>query len=78
MVDSVLLLVDARRSAPQTHVLQRRGAPPGCCRDQQVDRGDRAQRVLDDIYELFMDLRQRPQIEFPMSHQRQGPAPDAR
>jgi hypothetical protein len=25
-----------------------------------------------------MDLRQRPQIEFPMSHQRQGPAPDAR
>src|SRR3954453_3115400 len=72
MVDSVLLLVDAAEGPlPQTrYVLQKamaRRLPVGVALNK-IDRGDaRAAEVLDDVYELFMDLgSDAHQIEFPI------------
>ena len=72
MVDSVLLLVDAAEGPlPQTrYVLQKAMARhlPVVVAINKIDRGDaRAGEVLDDIYELFMDLgADAHQIEFPV------------
>src|SRR3954469_2003074 len=72
MVDSVLLLVDAAEGPlPQTrYVLQKAMARrlPVVVAINKIDRGDaRAGEVLDDIYELFMDLgADSHQIEFPI------------
>ena len=72
MVDSVLLLVDAAEGPlPQTrYVLQKAMARrlPVVVAINKIDRGDaRADVVLDDIYELFMDLgADEHQIEFPI------------
>jgi uncharacterized oxidoreductase len=72
MVDSVLLLVDAAEGPlPQTrYVLQKAMARhlPVVVAINKIDRGDaRAGEVLDDIYELFMDLgADARQIEFPV------------
>ncbi len=72
MVDSVLLLVDAAEGPlPQTrYVLQKamaRGLPVVVAINK-IDRSDaRAGEVLDDVYELFMDLgADEHQIEFPV------------
>ena len=61
MVDSVLLLVDAAEGPlPQTrYVLQKAMARrlPVVVALNKIDRGDaRPAEVLDDVYELFMDL----------------------
>jgi len=72
MVDSVLLLVDAAEGPlPQTrYVLQKAMAHrlPVVVAINKIDRGDaRAAEVLDDVYELFMDLgADAHQIEFPV------------
>jgi GTP-binding protein len=72
MVDSVLLLVDAAEGPlPQTrYVLQKAMAHrlPVVVAINKIDRGDaRASEVLDDVYELFIDLgADEHQIEFPV------------
>ena len=72
MVDSVLLLVDAAEGPlPQTrYVLQKAMARrlPVVVAINKIDRGDaRPAEVLDDVYELFMDLgADAHQIEFPI------------
>ena len=72
MVDSVLLLVDAAEGPlPQTrYVLQKAMARhlPVVLAINKIDRGDaRAEVVLDDVYELFLDLgADEHQIEFPI------------
>ena len=72
MVDSVLLLVDAAEGPlPQTrYVLQKAMARrlPVVVALNKIDRSDaRAGEVLDDVYELFMDLgADEHQIEFPV------------
>ena len=72
MVDSVLLLVDAAEGPlPQTrYVLQKAMARrlPVVVALNKIDRGDaRPTQVLDDVYELFMDLgADEHQIEFPV------------
>ena len=72
MVDSVLLLVDAAEGPlPQTrYVLQKAMSHrlPVVVAINKIDRGDaRAPEVLDDVYELFMDLgADEHQIEFPV------------
>ena len=72
MVDSVLLLVDAAEGPlPQTrYVLQKAMARhlPVVVAINKIDRGDaRPAEVLDEIYELFMDLgADEHQIEFPI------------
>ncbi len=72
MVDSVLLLVDAAEGPlPQTrYVLQKAMARhlPVVVALNKIDRGDaRPAEVLDDVYELFMDLgADSHQIEFPI------------
>ncbi|HEY8845541.1 MAG TPA: GTP-binding protein, partial [Candidatus Limnocylindrales bacterium] len=72
MVDSVLLLVDAAEGPlPQTrYVLQKAMARhlPVVVAINKIDRSDaRPSEVLDEIYELFMDLgADERQIEFPI------------
>ena len=72
MVDSVLLLVDAAEGPlPQTrYVLQKAMARrlPVVVALNKIDRGDaRPSEVLDEVYELFMDLgADEHQIEFPI------------
>jgi GTP-binding protein len=72
MVDSVLLLVDAAEGPlPQTrYVLQKAMARrlPVVVALNKIDRQDaRAAEVLDEVYELFMDLgADEHQIEFPV------------
>jgi GTP-binding protein len=72
MVDSVLLLVDAAEGPlPQTrYVLQKAMARhlPVVVALNKIDRGDaRPKPVLDDVYELFMNLgADASQIEFPV------------
>ena len=72
MVDSVLLLVDAAEGPlPQTrYVLQKAMARrlPVVVAINKIDRSDaRAAEVLDEVYELFMDLgADEHQIEFPV------------
>jgi GTP-binding protein len=72
MVDSVLLLVDAAEGPlPQTrYVLQKAMARrlPVVVALNKIDRGDaRPAEVLDDVYELFMDLgADAGQIDFPV------------
>src|SRR5664280_696704 len=72
MVDAILLLVDAAEGPlPQTrYVLQKAlaRALPVVVAVNKIDRGDaRPVEVLDDIYELFMDLGATArQIEFPV------------
>jgi GTP-binding protein len=72
MVDSVLLLVDAAEGPlPQTrYVLQKAMARrlPVVVALNKIDRSDaRPTEVLDDVYELFMDLgADEHQIEFPV------------
>ena len=72
MVDSVLLLVDAAEGPlPQTrYVLQKAMARrlPVIVALNKIDRTDaRAAEVLDDVYELFMDLgADEHQIDFPV------------
>jgi len=72
MVDSVLLLVDAAEGPlPQTrYVLQKAMARrlPVVVAINKIDRSDaRAGEVLDDVYELFIDLgADEHQIEFPV------------
>ena len=72
MVDSILLLVDAAEGPlPQTrHVLQKAMARrlPVVVAINKIDRGDaRPAEVLDEVYELFMDLgADEHQIEFPI------------
>jgi GTP-binding protein len=74
MVDSVLLLVDAAEGPlPQTrYVLQKAMAHrlPVVVAINKIDRGDaRAAEVLDDVYELFMDLgADEHQIDFPVAY----------
>ena len=72
MVDSVLLLVDAAEGPlPQTrYVLQKAMARrlPVIVALNKIDRSDaRPREVLDDVYELFIDLgADEAQIEFPV------------
>jgi len=72
LVDAVLLLVDAAEGPlPQTrYVLQKAMARrlPVIVALNKIDRGDaRPAEVLDDVYELFMDLgADAHQIEFPV------------
>jgi GTP-binding protein len=72
MVDSILLLVDAAEGPlPQTrYVLQKAMARrlPVVVAINKIDRGDaRPGEVLDEVYELFMDLgADEHQIEFPV------------
>ena len=72
MVDAILLLVDASEGPlPQTrYVLQKAMARrlPVVVALNKIDRGDaRPAEVLDDVYELFMDLgADAHQIEFPI------------
>jgi len=72
MVDAVLLLVDAAEGPlPQTrYVLQKAMARhlPVVVAINKIDRGDaRPAEVLDDVYELFIDLgANEHQIEFPI------------
>jgi len=72
MVDAVLLLVDAAEGPlPQTrYVLQKAMARrlPVVVALNKIDRGDaRPAEVLDEVYELFMDLgADEHQIEFPV------------
>ena len=85
MVDSVLLLVDAAEGPlPQTrYVLQKAMARrlPVVVAINKIDRGDaRPAEVLDDIYELFMDLGAdcAPDRVPDRLHQRQGRDGDPR
>jgi len=72
MVDAILLLVDAAEGPlPQTrYVLQKAMARhlPVVVAINKIDRGDaRPTEVLDDVYELFIDLgADEHQIEFPV------------
>jgi GTP-binding protein len=72
MVDSVLLLVDAAEGPlPQTrYVLQKAMSHhlPVVVAINKIDRSDaRSEEVLDDVYELFMDLgADEKQIDFPV------------
>src|SRR5437588_3464206 len=72
MVDGVLLLVDAReRPLPQTRFVLRKALEahlPVALVVNKVDRPDaRAQEVVDEVYELFLDLdADESQIEFPI------------
>ncbi|MFI5226065.1 MAG: translational GTPase TypA [Candidatus Limnocylindrales bacterium] len=72
MVDSILLIVDAAEGPlPQTrYVLQKAMARrlPVVVAINKIDRGDaRPAEVLDEVYELFMDLgADEHQIEFPI------------
>jgi GTP-binding protein len=74
MVDSVLLLVDAAEGPlPQTrYVLQKAMARrlPVVVALNKIDRSDaRPAEVLDDVYELFMDLgADEHQIDFPVAY----------
>ena len=74
MVNSVLLLVDAAEGPlPQTrYVLQKAMARrlPVVVAINKIDRSDaRATEVLDEVYELFMDLgADEHQIEFPVAY----------
>ena len=74
MVDAVLLLVDAAEGPlPQTrYVLQKAMARhlPVVVALNKIDRSDaRAAEVLDDVYELFMDLgADEHQIDFPVMY----------
>ena len=84
MVDSVLLLVDAAEGPlPQTrYVLQKAMARhlPVVVAINKIDRSDaRATEVLDEVYELFIDLgADEHQIDFPgRLHERQARHGDA-
>ncbi len=72
MVDAVLLLVDASEGPlPQTRYVLRKAMArhlPVIVALNKIDRGDaRPAQVLDDVYELFMDLgADEHQIEFPV------------
>ena len=85
MVDLALLLVDAAEGPlPQTrYVLQKAMARrlPVVVAINKIDRGDaRADVVLDDVYELFMDSRRRraPDRLPGRLHERQGRHGDPR
>jgi len=88
MVDGVLLLVDASEGPlPQTRFVLRKTFErnlPVILVINKVDRPDaRIKQVLDDVYELFMDLEARDdQIDFPIIYAnaregRAGPNPEA-
>jgi GTP-binding protein len=88
MVDGVLLLVDASEGPlPQTRFVLRKALEarlPVVLVVNKVDRPDaRPQEVVDEVYELFLDLdADESQIEFPIVYcnaraGRAGPAPDA-
>jgi len=88
MVDGVLLLVDASEGPlPQTRFVLRKTFErnlPVILVINKVDRPDaRIKQVLDDVYELFMDLEARDdQIDFPIIYAnaregRAGPDPEA-
>ena len=72
MVDGVLLLVDASEGPlPQTRFVLRKTLEarlPVICVINKIDRPDaRPQEVVDDVYELFLDLgADESQIEFPI------------
>ena len=72
MVDSVLLLVDAAEGPlPQTRYVLAKAMErrlPVIVAINKIDRGDaRAAAVVDEVYELFMDLgADEHQIEFPI------------
>jgi len=72
MVDAVLLLVDASEGPlPQTRYVLRKAMArrlPVIVALNKIDRGDaRPAQVLDDVYELFIDLgADEHQIEFPV------------
>ena len=72
MVDAVLLLVDAAEGPlPQTRYVLKKAMSrhlPVVVALNKIDRGDaRPAEVLDDVYELFMDLgADEHQIEFPV------------
>ena len=87
MVDGVLLLVDASEGPlPQTRFVLRKALEarlPVILVVNKVDRPDsRAAEVVDEVYELFLDLdADEAQIEFPIVYcnaraGRAGPAPD--
>src|SRR5216117_2958149 len=87
MVDGVLLLVDASEGPlPQTRFVLRKAMEarmPVVLVVNKVDRPDaRAQEVVDEVYELFLDLdADESQIEFPIVYAnaragRAGTAPD--
>jgi GTP-binding protein len=87
MVDGVLLLVDASEGPlPQTRFVLRKaleGGLPVVLVVNKVDRPDaRAEEVVNEVYELFLDLdADESQIEFPIVYAnaragRAGPAPD--
>ncbi len=87
MVDGVLLLVDASEGPlPQTRFVLRKALEarlPVVLVVNKVDRPDaRAKEVVDEVYELFLDLgADERQIEFPIVYcnaraGRAGPAPD--
>jgi GTP-binding protein len=87
MVDGVLLLVDASEGPlPQTRFVLRKALEarlPVVLVVNKVDRPDaRAEEVVNDVYELFLDLdADESQIEFPIVYAnaragRAGPAPD--
>jgi GTP-binding protein len=87
MVDGVLLLVDASEGPlPQTRFVLRKALEarlPVILVVNKVDRPDsRADEVVDEVYELFLDLdADEAQIEFPIVYcnaraGRAGPAPD--
>jgi GTP-binding protein len=87
MVDGVLLLVDASEGPlPQTRFVLRKALEarlPVVLVVNKIDRDDaRPQEVVDEVYELFLDLdADESQIEFPIVYcnaraGRAGPAPD--
>jgi GTP-binding protein len=87
MVDGVLLLVDASEGPlPQTRFVLRKALEAGLpvvLVVNKVDRPDaRAEEVVNEVYELFLDLdADESQIEFPIVYAnaragRAGPAPD--
>jgi GTP-binding protein len=87
MVDGVLLLVDASEGPlPQTRFVLRKALEqrlPVVLVVNKVDRPDaRAREVVDEVYELFLDLdADETQIEFPIVYAnaragRAGPGPD--
>jgi GTP-binding protein len=87
MVDGVLLLVDASEGPlPQTRFVLRKALQarlPVVLVVNKIDRDDaRPQEVVDEVYELFLDLdADESQIEFPIVYAnaragRAGPSPD--
>src|SRR5207247_3620600 len=71
MVDGVLLLVDASEGPlPQTRFVLRKALEahlPVILVVNKVDRPDaRIGEVVDEVYELFLDLEAEQQIEFPI------------